>query len=312
MDLHPYYWVGFAVVVIIMLALDLGVFNRKAHVIKPREALFTSIMWIGISLTFNALVFYFQGHDKGFEFLAGYLIEKSLSVDNIFVFVVVFTYFNTPGALQHKVLFWGILGALILRGLLIFVGSALIHQFEWIVYVFGAFLVYTAIKLATQEDTSVDPSKNPVVNLFRKLMPVTPDYEGGRFFDRAGGVLRATPLIIVLIVIETTDLVFALDSIPAIFAVTLDPFIIYTSNVFAILGLRALYFLLAGAMGEFRYLKVGLSLVLGFVGVKMLLPIIHVEIPILISLSVIVVILTVAIVASIVASKREAQHAESK
>ncbi len=217
MDLHPYYWIGFAVVVVGMLALDLGVFNRKAHVIKPREALFTSIMWIGISLTFNAMVFVFQGHDKGFEFLAGYLIEKSLSVDNIFVFVVVFSYFKTPAVLQHKVLFWGILGALVLRGLLIFVGSALIHQFEWIVYIFGGFLIYTAIKLATQEDTNVDPSKNPVVNLFRKLMPVTPDYEGGRFFDRAGGVLRATPLIIVLIVIETTDLVFALELNPGHF-----------------------------------------------------------------------------------------------
>ena len=310
--MNPLYWVAFAVVVIIMLALDLGVFNRKAHVIKPKEALFTSIMWIGISLTFNALIFTFQGHDKGFEFLAGYLIEKSLSVDNIFVFVVVFTYFHTPDELQHKVLFWGILGALILRGLLIFVGAALIHQVGWIVYLFGGFLIYTAIKLATQEETSVNPEKNPIVNLFRKIMPVTPVYEGGRFFVNAGGVLRATPLIIVLIVIETTDLVFALDSIPAIFAVTIDPFIVYTSNVFAILGLRALYFLLAGAMGEFRYLKAGLSLVLGFVGVKMLLPIIHVEIPIVISLSVIVVILAVAIVASVIASRREAQQVESK
>lgn len=309
--MNIYYWIGFAVVVTIMLALDLGVFNRKAHAIKPKEALWTSIMWIGISLTFNAVVFYFQGHDKGFEFLAGYLIEKSLSVDNIFVFVVVFAFFNTPGNLQHRVLFWGILGALILRGLLIGVGSALIHQFEWIVYIFGAFLIFTAIKLATQkEDNEVDPDKNPVVRLFRRLMPVTPDYVGGKFFTRTNGILMATPLMIVLIVIETTDLVFALDSIPAIFAVTLDPFIVYTSNVFAILGLRALYFLLAGAMGEFRYLKVGLSLVLGFVGVKMLIAAVHITIPIVISLAVIALILIVSIVASIIASKREAAQAE--
>lgn len=309
--MNPLYWIGFAIVIVIMLALDLGVFNRKAHTIKPREALLTSLMWIGVSLTFNAAVFYFQGHDKGFEFLAGYLIEKSLSVDNIFVFVVVFAFFDTPGALQHKVLFWGILGALILRGLLIGVGSALIHQFEWIVYIFGAFLIFTAVKLATQkEDSEVDPHKNPVVKLFRKVMPVTQDYDGAKFFIRAGGALMATPLMIVLIVIETTDLVFALDSIPAIFAVTTDPFIVYTSNVFAILGLRALYFLLAGAMGQFRYLKTGLSLVLGFVGVKMLIAAIHIQIPIVISLAVIALILIVSIGASMIASKREAQGAE--
>ena len=311
--MNPLYWVGFAVVVTVMLALDLGVFNRKAHTIKPREALLTSLMWIGVSLTFNALVFYFQGSEKGFEFLAGYLIEKSLSVDNIFVFVVVFAYFNTPGPLQHKVLFWGILGALILRGLLIGIGAALIHQFEWIVYIFGAFLIFTAIKLATQkEESEVDPNKNPVVKLFRKVMPVAQDYDGANFFIRAGGALMATPLMIVLIVIETTDLVFALDSIPAIFAVTTDPFIIYTSNVFAILGLRALYFLLAGAMGQFRYLKMGLSLVLGFVGVKMIVAAVQIKIPIAISLGVIALILIVSIGASVIASRREAQQAESK
>lgn len=311
MDLN--YWIAFAVVIIIMLALDLGVFNRKAHAIKPKEALITSLIWIGVSLTFNAFVFYFQGQDKGFEFLAGYLIEKSLSVDNIFVFVVVFSFFNTPSNLQHKVLFWGIVGALVFRGLLIGVGAALIHEFEWIVYIFGAFLIFTAIKLATQkEDGEVDPDKNPMVKLFRKLMPVTPDYVGEKFFTRINGVLMATPLMIVLIVIETTDLVFALDSIPAIFAVTLDPFIVYTSNVFAILGLRALYFLLAGAMGQFRYLKIGLSLVLGFVGLKMIIAAFHVKIPIVISLSVIALILVGSIVASLIASKRDAKQAELK
>lgn len=310
MDIHYVYWIAFAVIIGIMLALDLGVFNRKAHTIKPKEALITSLVWIGVSLAFNAAVFYFQGSEKGFEFLTGYLIEKALSVDNIFVFVVVFTYFDTHQHLQHKVLFWGIIGALVMRGVLIGVGSALIHQFEWIIYVFGAFLIYTAIKLATQKESSVDPEKNPLVNLVRKIMPVTPNYDGAKFFTRIGGVLMATPLFIVLIVIETTDLVFALDSIPAIFAVTSDPFIVYTSNVFAILGLRALYFLLAGAMGEFRYLKIGLSLVLGFVGVKMLIAAFHIKIPIGISLAVIALILVVSIVASLIVAKREAQHAK--
>jgi tellurite resistance protein TerC len=311
--MNIYYWIGFAVVIIVMLALDLGVFNRKAHAIKPKEAFWTSVLWIGVSLSFNAAIFYFQGAEKGFEFLAGYLIEKSLSVDNIFVFVVVFTYFHTSKHLQHKVLFWGILGALVMRGLLIGLGSALIHQFEWIVYIFGAFLIYTAIKLATQkEESEVNPDNNPVVKLFRKVMPVTQDYEGASFFIHAGGALMATPLMIVLIVIETTDLVFALDSIPAIFAVTTDPFIVYTSNVFAILGLRALYFLLAGAMGEFRYLKTGLSLVLGFVGVKMIIAAFDIKIPILLSLGVIALILVGSIVASVIASKREEQLAALK
>ena len=299
------YWIGFAAVIIIMLALDLGVFNRKAHTIKPKEALLTSLLWIGISLAFNAFVFYTQGSEKGLEFLAGYLIEKSLSVDNIFVFVVIFSYFDTASKLQHKVLFWGIIGALVMRGILIAVGSALIHQFEWIVYIFGAFLIYTAFKLAMQSETGVHPEQNPVVNLFRRVMPVAKDYDGSNFFTRVNGKLMATPLIIVLIIVETTDLVFALDSIPAIFAVTTDPFIVYTSNVFAILGLRALYFLLAGAIGSFRYLKIGLSLVLGFVGIKMIIAAIDIEIPIAISLGVIALILTVSIVASIIVNRRD-------
>lgn len=220
-----------------MLALDLGVFNRKAHTIKPREALWTSLLWIAVSLAFNAAIFYMQGSEKGLEFLTGYLIEKSLSVDNIFVFVVIFSYFHTADELQHKVLFWGILGALIMRGILIAVGSALIHEFEWIIYIFGAFLIYTAFKLATQNESGVHPEKNPVVNLFRKIIPVSQKYEGAKFFTRAKGKLIATPLFIVLLIVETTDLIFALDSIPAIFAITTDPFIVFTSNVFAILGL---------------------------------------------------------------------------
>jgi len=301
------YWSGFATIITIMLALDLGVFNRKAHTIKPKEALLTSLLWIGVSLAFNAAIFYMQGIDKGLEFLTGYLIEKSLSVDNIFVFVVIFSYFHTVQELQHKVLFWGILGALIMRGILIAVGSVVIHEFEWIIYIFGAFLIYTAFRLATQSESGMHPEKNPVVNLFRKIMPVTKEYEGAKFFTRVSGKLVATPLVIVLIVVETTDLVFAIDSIPAIFAVTTDPFIVYTSNVFAMLGLRALYFLLAGAIGTFRYLKIGLSLVLGFVGVKMIIAALDIKIPIAISLGVIAVILTVSIVASIFANRRDAK-----
>lgn len=303
------YWTGFAIIIVIMLALDLGVFNRKAHTIKPKEALLTSFLWIAVSLAFNAAIFYTQGIDKGLEFLTGYLIEKSLSVDNIFVFVVIFSYFHTAQELQHKVLFWGILGALLMRGILIAVGSALIHDFEWIIYIFGAFLIFTAFKLATQNESGVHPEKNPIVNLFRKIMPVTREYEGAKFFTRASGKLVATPLVIVLIVVETTDLVFALDSIPAIFAITTDPFIVYTSNVFAILGLRALYFLLAGAMGTFRYLKIGLALVLGFVGVKMIIAALDVKIPIAVSLGVITVILAVSIVASLIANRRDARAA---
>lgn len=300
-------WVGFAVIIVIMLALDLGVFNRKAHKIEPKEALLTSILWIAVALAFNAAVFYTQGIDKGLEFLTGYLIEKSLSVDNVFVFVLIFSYFHTPAELQHKVLFWGILGALVMRAILIAVGTVVIHEFEWIVYVFGAFLVYTAFKLATQDESGVHPEKNPLVRLFRKIIPVTQEYEGAKFLTRASGKLVATPLAIVLIVVETTDLVFAVDSIPAIFAVTTDPFIVYTSNVFAMLGLRALYFLLAGVMSKFRYLKLGLSIVLGFVGVKMIVSALDIKIPIAISLGVIAVTLTVSIGASIFAARREAE-----
>ncbi len=300
-------WGIFATIIIVMLALDLGIFNRKAHAIKPKEALLTSLLWIGVSLAFNAAVFFTLGTTKGLEFLTGYLIEKSLSVDNIFVFVVIFSYFHTAQKLQHRVLFWGILGALVMRGILIAVGSALIHQFEWIIYIFGAFLIYTAFKLATQSETEVHPENNPVVNIFRKIMPVTNEHASENFFSRVNGKLVATPLIIVLIVVETTDLVFALDSIPAIFAVTTDPFIVYTSNVFAILGLRALYFLLASAMGTFRYLKLGLSLVLGFVGVKMIIAAFDIKIPIVISLGVIAAILFVSIYASYLANRRDAK-----
>lgn len=306
-------WVAFGGLIVFLLALDLFVINRNPHEIKTKEALWTSIFWIGISLAFNAFVFYERGTTKGLEFFTGYIIEKALSVDNIFVFVVVFAYFQVPQKYQHRVLFLGILGALILRGTLIGLGAALIHQFEWIIYIFGAFLIYTAYKLGTQEDEGVQPEKNPLINLVRRFFPVTKEFEGSKFFTRVNGVLMATPLLIVLIVVETTDVIFALDSIPAIFAITTDPFIIFTSNVFAILGLRALYFLLAGVLGGFRYLKIGLSFVLGFVGVKMLIGAtdligIHIEIPIGVSLGVIAITLTVAIVASIIVQRREEQQ----
>lgn len=308
-DLIP--WAAFSLIILIMLALDLGVFNRNAHVVKPREALISSIVWITVSLGFNVALWYWLGTDRALEFLAGYLIEKSLSVDNIFVFVVIFGYFKVPSQYQHKVLFWGIFGAIVMRGILIAVGAALIQQFEWIIYVFGAFLLFTAYKLATQRDEGVHPEHNPVVNLFRRLIPVAPSDSGGKFLVHSAGRLMATPLLIVLLVVETTDLIFAFDSIPAIFAVTTDPFIVFTSNMFAILGLRALYFLLASVVGTFRYLKPGLALVLGFVGVKMLAGAVGIHIPISISLAVIAVILTIAIGASILVSRRETKASQA-
>jgi tellurite resistance protein TerC len=298
-------WLIFGIVIAGLLALDLFVINRNPHEIKTKEAFWTSVFWITISLLFNAFVFYEKGFTAGLEFFTGYLIEKALSVDNIFVFVVIFAYFQVPQKYQHRVLFLGILGALLLRGTLIFLGAALIQRFEWIIYIFGAFLIYTAYRLGTQSDEGVHPEKNPIVNVFRRLMPVTADFQGQAFLLRANGALTATPLLVVLLVVETTDVVFALDSIPAIFAITTNPFIVFTSNVFAILGLRALYFLLAGVMGTFRYLKTGLSFILGFVGVKMIIGIINIEIPILVSLGVIVIVLTISIVASIIVQRRE-------
>jgi len=298
-------WIAFGALIIFLLSLDLFVFNRNPHEIKTKEALWTSLFWIGISLAFNVFVFVERGPQAGLEFFTGYLIEKALSVDNIFVFVVIFAYFQVPQKYQHRVLFLGILGALILRGALIFVGAVLIEQFHWILYIFGAFLIFTAYKLATQSESGIDPEKNPIVNVFRRIMPVSKEFDHENFFTRINGVLMATPLLIVLIVIETTDVVFALDSIPAIFAITTDPFILFTSNVFAILGLRALYFLLAGVMGSFRYLKTGLSFILGFVGVKMLVEFFHIEIPIPVSLGVIGIVLAVSIIASIIAQRRE-------
>jgi tellurite resistance protein TerC len=293
-----WFWVGFNIFVLGLLALDLGVFHRKDHAVGMREASIWTVVWISLALLFNAGIYFFAGPEPALQFLTGYLIEKSLSVDNIFVFVMLFSYFNVPVIFQHRVLFWGILGALIMRGILIGVGAFLIAQFHWVIYIFGAFLVFTGIRMAMQKDETVEVESNAVVKLLRRVMPVTQQYRGHSFFVRESGRLFATPLFVVLLVVETTDLIFALDSIPAIFAVTTDPFLVYTSNVFAILGLRSLYFLLAEVVNKFRFLKMGLSAILVFVGIKMLIAEIY-HVPILMSLSVIASILAISIAASL-------------
>jgi tellurite resistance protein TerC len=290
-------WVIFNVFVLGMLALDLLVLHRKAHAVSLREALAWSCVWVSLALLFSLGVYFVRGGEKALEFLTGYVIEWSLSVDNLFVFLVIFSYFAVPPIYQHRVLFWGILGALVLRAIFIATGSALLANFHWMIYVFGGFLVFTGIKLLFAGEDKVEPEKNPAVRLLRRFIKVTPDYQGQRFFIRKDGTLWATPLLLVLVVVETTDVIFAVDSIPAIFAITLDPFIVYTSNVFAILGLRALFFLLAGVMEMFRYLKVGLSFVLCFVGAKMMLVDLY-KIPIGISLGVVAGILGISILAS--------------
>lgn len=293
-------WVGFNIFVVIMLVVDLRVFHRHAHEVKISEALIWSAVWVALSLLFNVGVYFWYGHESALQFFTGYIIEKSLSVDNLFVFLMIFSYFKVPAQYQHTVLYWGILGALIMRGLLIFLGVAVIQEFHWVIYIFGAFLVFTGVRMAVhKESIELHPEKNIVVQLFKKILPVTAGYHETKFFLTIDGKRYATLLFVVLIVVETTDLVFAVDSIPAIFAITTDPFIVYTSNVFAILGLRALYFALAGMMNLFRFLKLGLSIVLSFVGIKMLLSEVF-PIPIGIALSVVAVVLTASVVISIV------------
>ena len=260
-------WVGFNVFILVMLALDLGVFHHKSHVVSLRESLTWTGVWVVLALLFNAGLWHYMGSQKALEFFTGYLIEKSLSVDNVFVFALLFSYFAVPPVYQHKVLFWGILGALIMRAIMIALGAALITKFAWIIYVFGGFLILTGIKMIVKREEEIHPERNPVVRWFKKLMPVTREYRGDKFFVRENGLRMATPLFVVLLLVEFTDLIFAVDSIPAIFAVTKDPFIVYTSNVFAILGLRSLYFALAGVLDKFHYLKIGLGVVLAFVGV---------------------------------------------
>ncbi|MCC6622388.1 MAG: TerC family protein [Deltaproteobacteria bacterium] len=270
----PALWAGFIGFVLLMLALDLGVFHRKAHVVSIKEAAVWSAVWVALAAVFAGIVFWQFGADRGVEFVTGYLIEKSLAVDNIFVFVVIFSLLAIPKELQHRVLFWGILGALVMRSLLIVAGAAALAELHWLMYVFGAFLVLTGGKLlyqTTRGDDVSDPADSKLVRWARRVIPTSPKLDGQRFFTRVDGRRMATPLFLALVLVEITDLIFAVDSIPAIFAVTTDPFIVYTSNIFAILGLRSLYFFLAGIIDRFRYLKVGLSLVLVFVGVKMCL-----------------------------------------
>jgi tellurite resistance protein TerC len=298
-DIGFWGWAGFNLFVLAMLALDLGVFNRKAHVISIKEALVWSAVWISLALLFGLGLYNFEGKEIALQFIAGYLIEKSLSVDNLFVFILLFTYFRVEPMLQHKVLYWGILGALIMRAALIVVGAILIAKFHWIIYIFGGFLIFTGVKMAIAKDEDDEPTENVVVKLFRRFFPVVHEYHGAKFFIKKEGRNFATPLFIVLIIVETTDLVFALDSIPAIFAVSQDPFIVYTSNVFAILGLRSLYFALAGVMNMFHYLKLGLAIILCFVGLKMVLSDIF-HVPIGIALAVIAGVLTLSVVASII------------
>jgi tellurite resistance protein TerC len=291
-------WIAFNVFVLGMLAVDLGVFHRKAHAVSIKEATTWSLIWVSLAMVFNLGIYFTWGQERALEFLTGYLIEKSLSVDNLFVFLMIFRYFNTPSQYQHRVLFWGILGALILRAFFIATGSALLSNFHWMIYVFGGFLVVTGIKMYLQGDQKIEPEKNPVVRLFERWVPITKEYEGQSFFIRRNGKTYATLLMLVLVVVETTDVIFAVDSIPAIFAITQDPFMVYTSNVFAILGLRALYFMLAGVMEMFVYLKVGLSFVLCFVGAKMLLVDVY-KLPVTGSLGVIGLILVLSVIASL-------------
>ncbi len=280
----------FHLFIFIMLALDLGVFNKKSHKPTLKEALIWSAIWISSGLIFNAGIYYFQGSQKGMEFLTGYLIEKSLSVDNIFVFVLIFSYFSVPSEYQHKVLFWGIIGALFMRAGFILLGTLLIKQFHFILYIFGVFLIYGGYKMMFQSDNEIDPSKNPFLKICRKLFPVTDSYRGSNFFVRENNILKVTPLIPVLAVVESTDLIFAIDSIPAIFAITQDAFIVYTSNIFAILGLRSLYFALGDIIEKFTCLKYGLSIVLAFIGIKMLIMDIY-KIPTVFSLIVVAVLI---------------------
>ncbi len=301
-----FFWIGFHLFVFTMLAIDLGIFHKKTHKVTVKEAFIWSSVWIMLALLFDVFIYFDSdfGKTRALEFLTGYVIEYSLSVDNIFVFILIFSYFAVKEEYQHKILFWGILGALIMRGIFIFAGIALINQVHWIVIIFGAFLVFTGIRMLFQKETEVDPEKNAVVKFFRKFLPVSHSLQGDKLFITQNGRLYATPLFLVLLIIESSDLIFATDSIPAILAISKHAFIVYTSNIFAILGLRSLYFAIAGIIGYFRYLKVGLAFVLSFVGLKMFASFFHFEIPIILSLLVIIFILLVSIISSVVIRKK--------
>jgi tellurite resistance protein TerC len=300
----PALWAGFILFVVAMLALDLGVFHRKAHAVGFREALSWSVVWVSLALLFNAAVWWFFGAQKGVEFLTGYLIEKSLSVDNIFVFVVIFAALRIPSEYQHRVLFWGILSALVMRAVMIFAGAAMIARFHWLIYVFGVFLILTGIKLFFQSGKEAAPQESWAMRLVRRVVPSTERFDGSRFFTMENGRRVATPLLMALILVEITDVIFAVDSIPAIFAITLDPFIVFTSNIFAILGLRSLYFLMAGLVDKFRYLKVGLAAVLVFVGVKMTIVDLY-KIPPAWSLVIVLTLLGASIAASLLVARND-------
>ncbi len=303
-------WTLFAVVFGVMLAVDLGL-NRKSHEVSFREALVWSTVWIALALAFNAGIYLVMGSGKALEFFSGYVIEKALSVDNLFVFIMIFSYFGVRGHHQARILKWGIVGALVMRALFIFAGIGLLQRFNWLFYLFGALLVVTAVRMAFGGEGEVDPERNPVVRGLRKLLPVTRSIRGDWFVTRRRGMLVASPLLVTLLVVEWSDLVFALDSIPAIFAVSLDPFIVFTSNIFAIMGLRALYFLLANVMGMFVYLKYGISFILLFVGCKMLAGVSGFHIPVTVSLAVIAVSLALAVVASLLFGNRRDPALES-
>lgn len=305
MEVPPLFWFAFIGFVLLMLALDLGVFNREERAITVRQAAGWVSFWVGLALAFNVGLYFWAGPGPALDFLTGYVIEYSLSVDNIFVFVLIFSAFSVPARYQHRVLFWGILGALIMRGLMIFLGVSLIERFHWIIYVFGAFLVVAGLRLLFgNNDELIDVQRNPVLRLVRRVVPLTERYHGARFFVREAGKLAATPLLLVLVVVEATDVVFAVDSIPAIFAITREPFIVFTSNIFAILGLRSLYFLLAGVIDRFVYLEYGLAAILTFVGVKMLVSGVY-HMPTWISLAFILLVLATSIGASLLSGKRK-------
>lgn len=304
-EITPYHWAGFIAIVLVLLSLDLGVFHRQAHVIRFREALGWTAVWFVLSLGFCGALARLRSRQEALEFLTGYIIELSLSMDNVFVMAVIFAYFGVPLAYQHRVLFWGILGALVMRGTMIGLGAALIDRFDWLLPALGAILLFTGVKMIFLGDPAPDPDRNVALRLARRLFPVTQEFQGQKFFSTLDGRTALTPLALVLLMVETTDLVFAVDSIPAIFAVTKKPFIVFTSNVFAILGLRSLYFVLAGAIEYFRYLKVGLSLVLCFIGGKMVLGALDIDIPVSISLAVVASVILTSIAFSIMVARRE-------
>jgi len=299
----PYLWAGFILFVLIMLALDLGVFHRKAHEVSFKEAFVWSIVWISLALLFNAGLFFTHGSERGMEFLTGYLIEKALSVDNIFIILVTFTAFAVPKAHQHRVLFWGILGALVFRAIFIIIGAALVQKFHWVMYIFGVILMVTGYKFLKTDDSTTNPQENTIYRLMKRFIPTTSTYRNGYFWVKENGRYFATPLFLVLLTVELSDILFAVESIPAIFAVTDDPFIVFTSNIFAILGMRSMYFMLAGFMEKFVYLKTGLALILFFVGLKIFLSA-FIKVPILLSLGVIGFILTCSVLASWIKNRK--------